>query len=419
MNKPVIISKRVRVADIIVPMDREISAKHVEALKKSIQATGQTNPITVTAKHVLVDGYHRLEALRQLNRTTALAQVVPNHRLEARAIDIDLKLSRQEIPADEMVRAYEFRRKLWEALNCDVPRRRNGLRKTAKAPKSEPLRFADFVAQTNGVSPEDLVRELTSAKLPSISEIKHPMRMLRVGTGFEPDDLVIDKEYQRKLNQSRVERIAAEFDVNLMDPPLISRRDGVNLVVDGQHRIAAIRKLGLFDMYVECRYHDDWTQEIEARVFIKQQGKSQGIGCYDAFRAEKVAKDEASAEVRRIIKDAGLSVDRGNAKNKIGAIDAVKKAHAAGNLERTLRTLVDWSERSSNRYYHGTIIRGVSRFLDQNPKAKDDRLLKVLRTYSPDRLMAVGRSEVGGRSVGIAKTLLTDYNKGLGPKARL
>ena len=48
--------------------------------------------------------------------------------------------------------------------------------------------------------------------------------------------------YQRPVNQKEVDRLIREWDERLLDPVIVSFRDGKFNVVDGQHRISAMRK---------------------------------------------------------------------------------------------------------------------------------------------------------------------------------
>ena len=48
---------------------------------------------------------------------------------------------------------------------------------------------------------------------------------------------------QRDLNQARVAELAASFDIEQMGNPTVSHRGGWYYLVDGQHRIQALKLL--------------------------------------------------------------------------------------------------------------------------------------------------------------------------------
>ena len=53
-------------------------------------------------------------------------------------------------------------------------------------------------------------------------------------------NLVSNQKYQRNLSQSHIARAAANFDLYLINPVKVSRRDGVNYVFNGQHTIEIV-----------------------------------------------------------------------------------------------------------------------------------------------------------------------------------
>ena len=71
----------IRVGDVRVPVKRAktLDPAKVEALAESILESGQTTPISVRAdgdRYVLVEGLHRLEALKALGEATVDAFLV-------------------------------------------------------------------------------------------------------------------------------------------------------------------------------------------------------------------------------------------------------------------------------------------------------------------------------------------------------
>jgi ParB-like nuclease domain len=50
---------------------------------------------------------------------------------------------------------------------------------------------------------------------------------------------------QRDLNQARVSKLAAVFEPEKMDAPTVSHRGGWYYLIDGQHRIAALKAVAV------------------------------------------------------------------------------------------------------------------------------------------------------------------------------
>lgn len=61
---------------------------------------------------------------------------------------------------------------------------------------------------------------------------------------FNVDELVIKHEAQRALDDDWVEEIKEKWDERTCTPPVVVVENGVNLVVDGQHRLQAMIDLG-------------------------------------------------------------------------------------------------------------------------------------------------------------------------------
>lgn len=59
--------------------------------------------------------------------------------------------------------------------------------------------------------------------------------------------------YQRPVKQAVVNRLIRHWNSKLLTPIVVSQRDGKNFVVDGQHRISAMRRMnGGKDVIVPC-----------------------------------------------------------------------------------------------------------------------------------------------------------------------
>jgi hypothetical protein len=103
-------------------------------------------------------------------------------------------------------------------------------------------------------------------------------------------DIIIDN-YQRNLNNARVQRIAANFDPNKVGVLVVSRR-GTNsyAVIDGQHRLCAMRKMGIPS--ANCIIIEDLTYEQEADFFRKQAVNSQPLSSLALYNAGIAAGDE-------------------------------------------------------------------------------------------------------------------------------
>ena len=85
-------------------------------------------------------------------------------------------------------------------------------------------------------------------------------------------NLVSNQEYQRNLSQLHIKRTADHFDLYQINPVKVSRRNGINYVINGQHTIEIVAEVsGSRDTPVWCMVYDDLEYQQEADVFANQQ----------------------------------------------------------------------------------------------------------------------------------------------------
>ena len=76
--------------------------------------------------------------------------------------------------------------------------------------------------------------------------------------------------YQRPVNERVVNLLIRDWDEQLLEPLIVSFRDGRFHLVDGQHRVIALRrKNGGSDVMVLCRVYSGLTYEQEAELCFK------------------------------------------------------------------------------------------------------------------------------------------------------
>ena len=82
--------------------------------------------------------------------------------------------------------------------------------------------------------------------------------------------------YQRTVDEKAVRKLAENWNPRYLDPVTVSYRDGKYNVIDGQHRIAAMRRMkesGKLkfdaDVKVLCIVHTGLTYQEEAELFYR------------------------------------------------------------------------------------------------------------------------------------------------------
>lgn len=155
------------------------------------------------------------------------------------------------------------------------------------------------------------------------------------------EDLKISPQAQRELRPGWAAQIANEFDPDRFMPLLVSLRDGNHYVVDGQHRVEAMRILGWDQQQVQCWVHEGLTEAEEADLFLWHNNRKD-VKAFDKFKIAVVAERATEVDIERIVRAQGLKVADGGS-GAIGAVVALRKVynHSPHTLERTLKIAND------------------------------------------------------------------------------
>lgn len=156
-------------------------------------------------------------------------------------------------------------------------------------------------------------------------------------------ELQICPAAQREYQSSQAARIAANFSAEKMGYPVVSHRGGAYYIVDGQHRIAALKILGCINDKVECEVYEDLTQEQEAELFLGRNER-RGVRASDNFRIGITAKREIELEITKIVESCGLYISTTTADGSVRAVQTLRKIYnnfGADVLRRTLQIIRD------------------------------------------------------------------------------
>jgi hypothetical protein len=90
------------------------------------------------------------------------------------------------------------------------------------------------------------------------------------------NDIRVDTQYQRPINIAHVRKIANEFDERAFGVILVSERaDGSVYVIDGQHRLAAVKSMGRGGSEIPCHVYRGLSVGDEALIFHMQTQRNQ------------------------------------------------------------------------------------------------------------------------------------------------
>lgn len=232
--------------------------------------------------------------------------------------------------------------------------------------------------------------------------------------GLKPSQILVDKLYQRDLNTNRVDQIVREFNGDLFNEPKVSYRDGQFWVFNGQHSIAAWRKLhGGDDKSVLCKVYKGMTWLDECTAFIAQNGISKDPTTNERLRAAYEAK---RPDVTGMVKGAELVGFTVNFKlckcrNQIVAVAALFRAYKTLETDAyiDMLTAIRDAWNGTEESLSSQIINGMTAFYKTfGGNFKREDLVKSISKIRPVDIIREGR--VSTKHNGYAREIAKAYN---------
>lgn len=148
---------------------------------------------------------------------------------------------------------------------------------------------------------------------------------------------------QREINPAWVDHIAADLDPEAIGHPIVNHRDGYYWIVDGQHRIEALRQIGWGDQSVQCEVYEDLDEAAEAEEFLKRNSVK-AVAALPKFKAAITAGRDEQCDIDRVVRAQGLVVSRDKVQGAIGAVGTLERVYRRSGpvvLGRALRIIRD------------------------------------------------------------------------------
>jgi ParB-like nuclease domain len=147
---------------------------------------------------------------------------------------------------------------------------------------------------------------------------------------------------QRDLNQARVSKLAAVFDPEKMETPTVNHRGDWYYLIDGQHRIAALKQWlsSWQDQQVQCWIYEGLSEVEEAEKFLALND-ALPVRAFAKFKVSVQAGRDTEADVDRIVRAQGLRIARGSGISAVATLRRVYTRGGAAVLSRALRIIRD------------------------------------------------------------------------------
>lgn len=200
-----------------------------------------------------------------------------------------------------------------------------------------------------------------------------------------------DTSYQRTVRNNKVNHIVGNFDADIIGIILVSHRDGAYYIIDGQHRVEALRRLG--SKNVLCQVLTGLTYEEEAEKFEKLNTNRTALTPINKFNARIEAKDNTALSIISSLKKYGFDCPRKTNKsddNLIGSVSSLEKIYnknGVKHFESVLKLIrVCWN--GDKRSLQASIILGLSNFLYNHSVEMNEQLfIKAMKSVMPDEIL--------------------------------
>ena len=174
---------------------------------------------------------------------------------------------------------------------------------------------------------------------------------------------IVTEDYQRVLNMRNVAGIVRDFDPAKLGVLVVShRKDGSYAVLDGQHRLTALRKMGF--AAANCIVLEGMTIQQEANYFRHQNENKQSLRIADTFNAAVWAEDEESVTIKAVLDRYGFRLGKSGHPMcicAIGALQSIIRQFGVAVLDLTLASIaVTWNQDST--ILRREMLAGLSEF---------------------------------------------------------
>ena len=178
-----------------------------------------------------------------------------------------------------------------------------------------------------------------------------------------PLERIVTEQYQRVLNMKNVAGIVKNFDPAKLGVLVVSyRADGTYAVLDGQHRLTALRQLG-YDA-TNCIVLEGMTVQQEADYFRRQNENKQSLRINDTFNASLWAEDAESLRIKALMDKYGFRHGKSGQPMcicAIGALQRILRRFGDRALELTLACIAaTWPHDST--ILRGEMLAGLGEF---------------------------------------------------------
>ncbi len=233
-------------------------------------------------------------------------------------------------------------------------------------------------------------------------------------------ELFSGQPYQRPVLDRVVDKLVREWDPRLLTPLVVSYRNGRYNLVDGQHRVCAMRKKnGDKDVTALCRVYHGLTYEQEAELYYKLDRAKGHLRLAHATKAlVESGADAEIIEIKRLLEKAGFvwALDKPTGEAfEVEATRAVINAYRllGGSAFSRMLVLNARTWRGAPSSVKASFLSGMALFLKTyETELDDDVFIKRLSAVDPEEIIRRGKADFSTNKAALrfARIILGKYN---------
>lgn len=212
-------------------------------------------------------------------------------------------------------------------------------------------------------------------------------------------DLIMDERYQRDVSETHVRKLAKDFRSDLLGKISVNERpDGTVVVIDGQHRIAAMRKKygPHVDIKVSCDVYRKQTVMEEAELFDAFNRRRKSTTARHNFKVALEINDPTALRIDQIATAHGYGLEivrsrPSHGKIAVSPIMTIIRSRGENGwsiAEQTVSIIRDVYGDDTEELHAGDVT-AIAAFLAKyanHPKFRRTRLVEVLKDSGPAKL---------------------------------
>ena len=161
--------------------------------------------------------------------------------------------------------------------------------------------------------------------------------------------LTVPENTQREFKPSHAKALAAKLDLDMIGLPVVNHADGKFWLVDGQHRVAAVRERFDDTVELDCEVHENLTPEGMAKLFLGRDNR-RAIVAFEKFKIATVAGYERERAIQRVIEAMQFKIVRHKAEKCISCVTSLCKVY---DRDPSKESGVAWSVRVARDGFAG------------------------------------------------------------------